>query len=135
MMKPIFHFSRFAFPFLLFTSAVIALSSLLNAHQAQAHSGIQLENVGATVQFGEQITFVATIKASIPIQNVSIVILDEAQGTRNIEPLDMQPDGTIEFHFDTKQNVLRPFTNVKWNYQFTLSDGSTMQSESFSVHY
>ncbi len=94
-----------------------------------------MEDVGATVQFGEQITFVATIKASIPIQNISIVILDESQGTSHIEPLDVGPDGHTEFHFDTKQNVLRPFTNVKWNYQFTLSDGSTTQSESFSVRY
>jgi len=68
---------------------VIVLITLFNALQAQAQSGIELENVGATVRFGEQITFVATIKASIPIQNAFIVILDELQGTSHVEPLEV----------------------------------------------
>ena len=114
---------------------VIVLITLFNALQAQAQSGIELENVGATVRFGEQITFVATIKASIPIQNAFIVILDELQGTSHVEPLEVGPAGQTEFHFDTQQNVLRPFSNVKWHYQFTFSDGSTSNSESFSVRY
>ncbi len=134
-MKFTFHFSRFTFPFAFLIIIVITLSTLFNVRTAQAQSGIELEDVGATVQFGEQITFVATIKTSIPIQNVSIVILDESQGTSQVEPLDVGPDGRTEYLFDTKQNVLRPFTNVKWNYQFTLSDGSTTQSQSFSVRY
>jgi hypothetical protein len=115
--------------------AIIFLSTLFSAHSTQAQSGIELDNVGATVDFGEQITFVAVIKSSVSIQNASILIFDEAQGTSYKEPLDIQSDGRTEFHFNTKQNVLRPFTNLKWNYQFTLSDGSTTQSESYSVRY
>jgi hypothetical protein len=122
---------------------LMVLSILLNARQVQAavlssskgQSGIELENVEALHRFGEQITFVATIKASIPIQNVSIVIFDESQGITHTEPLNITADGHTEFRFDTKQNILRPFTNIKWNYQFTLPDGSTLQSESFSIRY
>ena len=113
----------------------MAMSALFNARQAEGQSGIELENVGASYRFGEQITFVATIKASIPIQNVSIVIADESQGITRIEPLNLLADGATEFRFDTKQHVLRPFAKVRWNYQFTLPDGSTLQSESFFIRY
>jgi hypothetical protein len=114
---------------------MLALSTLFNARQVQAQSGIELENVEASHLFGEQITFVAAIKASIPIQSVSIIILDESQGITHVEPLNMTADGGTEFIFNTKQNILRPFTNIKWNYEFTLPDGSTVQSESFSMRY
>jgi hypothetical protein len=134
-MKPLSSISRLPFPFLLLTSIVIALSTLLNASQAQAQSGIELENVGATVQFGQQITFVATIKSSIPIQSASIVILDESQGIRYTKPLSIEPDGRSEFRLDIRQNVLSPFANIKWRYQFTFADGNTIQSETYSVRY
>lgn len=122
---------------------VIALSTLLSVQQTRAailsspkgQSGVELENVQAEVQFGEQILFTATIKASIPIQNVSIVIINESQGLSRIEPLSVQPDGKTEFRLDTKQTILRPFANVTWSYQFTLGDGSTVRSDSFSVRY
>lgn len=114
---------------------VMALSGLLNAQPAQAQSGVELENVQADVQFGQQILFTATIKASVPIQSVSIVLLDESQGLSRIEPLSVQPDGKTEYRLDTRQTLLQPFTNVIWHYQFTLGDGSTVQSDSFFVRY
>ncbi len=113
----------------------MAVSTLFNARPAQAQSGIEVQNAGATYQFGEQITFVATLKASIPIQSVAIIISDEAQSLNRLEPVTVQPDGRMEYRLDTKQNILRPFTLVKWNYQFTLSDGTTVQSGSYSVRY
>ena len=114
---------------------VMAASILYDAPRAEAQSGVELENVSASVKFGEGITFLATIKASIQIQNVSIVIFDEAQGLTHVQPLEIRADGTTEFHFDTRQNILRPFTMVRWSYQFTLADGSTFQSETFFIRY
>jgi hypothetical protein len=64
-----------------------------------------------------------------------IMISDELQGMDWMEPIAVPPDGRTEFHFDAKQHALRPFTNVKWNYQFTFSDGSTAQSRFFFVRY
>lgn len=87
------------------------------------------------MKFGEGITFRATIKASIPIQNVSILINDDMQGLTNVQPLVIREDGTAEYFFDTKQNMLRPFTTVRWNYQITLADGMTSQSESYFIRY
>ena len=83
-----------------------------------------MENVEALVSFGEQITFLATVKSSTPIQSVSIIISDESQSVTHVESLKLPADGRTEFRFDTQQNVLRPFTDVKWNYEFTLPDGS-----------
>ena len=102
---------------------------------AQSQSGIRLENVGATVQFGEQITFFATIHMSMPVEEVSIQILNESQGITHVEPLAIQDGGLAEFHYDMRQVVLNPFSQVSWNYLFTLPDGSTMQSEVFSTRY
>ena len=114
---------------------VMVLSLLFNAQQARAQAGVELEDVKADVEFGQQITFTATIRASTPIQSASILISDESQGLSRIEPLTVQADGRTEFRMDTKQTILSPFTNVTWSYQFTLSDGSTVQSDSFSVRY
>jgi len=126
--KSTFHFS-------LFTALVIVLLTLLNAHPVQAQSGIELENIEATVEFGEQITFIATIKASIPLQSVSISIFDESQGVRQTQPVTVQSDGRTEFRLDTKQMSLRPFSLVKWNYQFTFTDGTSTNSEVYSARY
>jgi hypothetical protein len=108
---------------------------LLSARPAQAQSGIELENVGATVTFGEQIIFVATIKPSVSLQSVEISIFDESQGIRRTVLIHVQPDGHTEYRLDTNDMTLRPFSMVKWNYQFTLADGSTTNSEVFSVRY
>jgi hypothetical protein len=116
-------------------SFVIALSALFNASAAQAQSAIELADVGATVTFGEQITFVATVKASIPIQSISISIFDESQGIRKTEPLNVQPDGQTEFRLDVRQTTFRPFSTLKWNYQFVFSDGTSTNSEVYSVRY
>jgi hypothetical protein len=119
----------------LLTFMAMTMITLFHAPKSQAQSGIELENVGASYLFGEQITFVATVKPLVTIQSVSIIIFDELQGITHTEPLKLPSDGLIEFRFDTKQNILRPFTNVKWNYQFTLPDGSTIQSEPFFIRY
>jgi len=128
MMKP----NSFLF---LLTSVVMAISTLFNAPQVQTQSGVELENVGASHLFEEQITFVATLKSPIPIQNVAIIITDTSQGITHTEPLTVQADGRTEFRWDTRQNILRPFTPVNWNYQITLSDGSTFQSPVYSTRY
>lgn len=127
-MKSTFHFPRLIL-------IVIALTCLLNAQPVRAQSGIELENVEATVTFGQQILFVATIKPSISIQSVAISIFDESQGIRRTEPLTVNPDGRTEYRLDTTQMTLRPFSTIKWNYQFTLGDGSTTNSEVYSVRY
>jgi hypothetical protein len=123
------------YPLFPFTLIVIVLCTLFNARQVQAQSGIELENVGATVQFGEQIIFDATVKSSIPIQSAMITIFDDSQGLRLVQPLSVQPDGHVQFILDTTQTIIRPFSELHWSYQFTFSDGSTSEKGVFSVRY
>lgn len=120
---------------LLLALLLIALSGSNGTLLARAQTNVQLENVTASVEFGEQITFIATLTATIPIQDVSIVISEEGDEVTYVASLTIQPDGRVEFRFDAKQNGLRPFAIVNWQYRFTFQDGSTAQSEAFSVHY
>jgi hypothetical protein len=118
-----------------FVLAAVAISAFMNAKQVAGQGGIVLENVGATYIFGEQVTFAATITVSVPIQNASIVIVDEGNGITHASPVTVQADGATQFAFDARQNALRPFTFVRWHYEFVLADGSTFQSESFFIRY
>ena len=114
---------------------LLCLPALFDARHAQAQTGIELENVVALVSFGEQITFVATVRSPLPIRDASIVILDESQGVTHVQPLTVQQDGRTEFKYDTRQNPLAPFSPLSWNYQFTLPDGSSLHSEVYSTEY
>lgn len=120
--------------FLLF---VIATITLLNARHAyaQAQSGVELENVTASYRYGEQITFSAQIKSQVQIQQASIVVTDEANGLTQAQPLVIDQNGHSEYRLDVKQNVLRPFSSVKWTYHFALADGNTFQSGAYFIRY
>jgi hypothetical protein len=114
---------------------MMAVSILFDARRAQAQSGVELENVTASYRYGEQITFSAQIKSSIQIQQASIVISDEANGLTQVQPLVITEAGRAEYRLDVKQNVLRPFSSVKWMYQFGLADGNTFQSTTYFIRY
>ncbi len=113
---------------------LIAAASFFNVRQVSAQSGVELKNVGASYQYGEQITFVAQVKALIQIQQASIVIMDEV-GSMQVQPLEIDAEGNTVYRLDVKQNVLRPFSLVEWRYQFALADGTTFQSAAYSIRY
>jgi hypothetical protein len=116
---------------------ILVQSVKWNAQQAlaQGQTGIELENVVALVSFGEQVTFVATIKSPLPIQDASILIRDESESVTHVEPLVVQDGGRTEFKYNVLQNGLRPFSKLSWSYRFLLPDGSTRSSADFSAHY
>ncbi|RIK31947.1 MAG: hypothetical protein DCC56_07135 [Anaerolineae bacterium] len=124
----------------LFAVAAYALVSAKQVHGAalsvpKGQAGIVLENVEAVYRFGEQIVFSAALKTSLPIQNASIVIFDEGFGVTRVLPLAVNADGIMQFIFDVRQNVLRPFTLIRWHYELTLNNGEFFQSETFSLRY
>jgi len=115
--------------------------ALLNTKQVEAaalssskeQSGIEMDS-SATYQFGEQITFIAQLKSPAQIQQANIVIFTEAQSVTQVQPVEFI-NGRAEYRFDTRQNLVRPFSFVRWYYELTLPDGSTSQSESYSIRY
>jgi citrate lyase gamma subunit len=106
---------------------IVAASALLITQQVRAQSGIEMQS-SATYQFGEQITFVAQIVSPIQVQQANIVIFDEAQAVTNVQPVSFV-NGRSEYRFDTRQNLVRPFTTIRWYYELTLSDGNILQSD------
>jgi hypothetical protein len=116
---------------------ILLQTVLWNVQQAAAQGPtmVKLENVVALVSFGENITFVATVKSPPAVQDASILILDESRGITQVEPLTVQPDGRTEYQYSAVQNNLSPFGRVSWSYRFTLPDGSTADSEVFSTQY
>jgi hypothetical protein len=127
-LKPVFYFS-------LVSSFLVVLSTLSNARQPQIQIDVEIENVTASYSYGEQITFTAQIKSSVQIQGASILITDEANGLTQVQPLVIAPEGQTEYRFDTTQNLLRPFSTVRWTYRFALANGQTFQSTTYSVRY
>ena len=114
---------------------VMAASLLFNGRQVQAQAGIELANVRAEVKYGESVTFLAEVRASIQIQQASSILYDETQGLTQVQPLSVTPDGRADFRFDTRLNLVRPFSTLRWYYEFALADGTTFQSDSYSVRY
>ena len=106
---------------------------LLNTGQVQAQSGIEMQST-ATYRFGEQITFVAQVISPVQIQQANIVIFDESQSLTHVQAVDFV-NGHSEYLFDTHQNLIQPFAVVRWYYELTLSDGSVLQSDSYSLRY
>lgn len=114
---------------------VMAALLLVRVNQVQAQAGIELENVRAEVEYGVGVTFLAGIKASIPIQQASIVIFNDTEGVTYAQPIQIDPQGRAEYRFDARQNPLRPFSTLSWYYEFTLADGTTIQSDAYDVRY
>src|SRR5690349_19137096 len=114
---------------------VLALIALFTVSRTQAQSEVELENVTASYRYAEQMTFSARVKSSAQIQQASILISDEANGLTQVQPLSIDPDGQAEYRLDLRQNVFRPFSAVKWKYQFGLADGNTFQSTIYSIRY
>ncbi len=112
---------------------IVAASVLLSTEQVRAQTGIAMQST-ATYQFGEQITFVAQVTAPVQIQQANIVIFDEAQAVTQVQPVQFS-DGRSKYRFDARQNLVRPFTTIRWYYELTLSDGSVVQSDPYSMRY
>lgn len=106
---------------------------LLMARPVWAQSGIELEST-ATYVFGQYITFTAQVISPVQIQQATIIILDESLGVSHVRPV-VFTDGRSEFVFDTRQNLIRPFSFLTWYYQLTLADGSSVQSDSQFMRY
>ena len=112
---------------------VAAALAFWNTKQVYAQVGTAIESI-ATYEFGGAITFTAQMQTLVQVQQASIVIFDETQGVSHVRPVTFT-DGRSEFLFDTRQNLIRPFSTLNWYYQLTLVDGTTVQSDSFTMRY
>ena len=113
---------------------VIIIAMMFFAGSGKAQSSIELD-LSADYNFGEHITFVAQTKSPLQIQSASIFIHDTVQATTRNESVVFNEQGVSVYRFDTRQNLLRPFTTIQWWYELTLVDGSRVQSQTQSIRY
>lgn len=118
-----------------FTLLLVFVALILpNVKQAGAQAGVEME-LSAAYQFGEHVTFTARLISPAQIQRASIFIHDSTQVITHVLPVTFNGQGVSEVRFDTRQNLLRPFTTVLWRYELTLPDGSILQSATGSIRY
>lgn len=114
---------------------LIAANLSLSTEQAHGQEGIVVENPVAVVNFGESITFQAKIKATLPIQQVSLLFQGVNENATRVETLQVAEDGSVNFVYDASLNLFPPFSSIVFWFQATLSDGKTYTSNPITVSY
>lgn len=116
-------------------SVVMAVLILGLPQQAQAQSGIEVTEVGMSVEFGQHVTFQARVESSFPITSATIVFGDNFDESPHRFPVELGENGEIAYRYDVVQNVLRPFTTITYWFDVTLSNGQTFRSQNYQEQY
>jgi hypothetical protein len=119
-----------------FLTFLVGLGLLLGLpQQARAQSTVQLNDVGVTYMFGEQITFSAKIQAQTAIQEVFLFFQAEGdQNTRTV-PLTIGADGSANYTYLIQNGLLRPFSHLIFWYHLTLANNETYDSPRYYFQY
>lgn len=114
---------------------LVVVSILLNAHPAQGQEGIALENPGAISRFGKTITFYATVKAPLPIKQISLLFRGVNEEVTHVENVQADENGLVSFTYDASLNTFPPFSEVLFWFQATLADDKTYTSSPVTFFY
>ena len=101
----------------------------------QAQPALQASNVNIAYQFGQQITFLARLSSSVPIQQAFLSFRDVNEQTTRLVPLTPGPDGSTVYQYDASQHLLPPFATIEFSYQATLADGQGATAGPFYFKY
>ena len=115
---------------------LVCVGLLIGLPQAAlAQSTIQMNDVGVTYTFGEQITFSAKIQAQSAIQEVYLFFQAEGdQNTRTV-PLTIAADGSANYTYLIQNGLLRPFSHLFFWYHMTLANNGTYDSPRYYFQY
>ncbi len=106
-----------------------------NAQKAYGQAGIAVEESGAAVSFGRQITFYARIKSALPIQQATLLFRGVHEEFTRVETLQPAADGSVSYVYDASLNLIPPFTDVLYWFQVTLADNQVYTSQPFTFRY
>ncbi len=120
---------------LILLSLTVAASTLGFTRPPQVPPGLDVSNIGVYYTFGQQITFTARLTSSIPITQAAISFRDINEQNTRVEPLVLNPDGSVSYQYDASQKNIRPFATILFSYQATLADGETVTSGLFNFKY
>jgi hypothetical protein len=117
--------------------AILLIAAILpfNVKQAYGQGGIVVELPQVAVSFGQSITFLAKIKSSIPIQQVSLLFRGVNEEATRVETLQVGADGSVSYTYDASLNVIPPFSWVVFWFQATLNDNQTYTSDPIRFQY
>jgi len=119
------------FPFLF----LAALLSLGLTGLPQAQSGFTATNVNISYNFGQQITFLARLTSSIPIQQATLSFRNVSEQNTRVVPLTLGADGSTSYQYDATQHLIPPFATIEFSYQATLADNQSVSSGPFYFRY
>ncbi len=112
-----------------------ALLSLGFTGLPQAPSGFTATNVNISYSFGQQITFLARLTASIPIQQATLSFRNVTEQNTRVVPLTLNADGSTTYQYDASQHLIPPFATIEFSYQATLTDNQSVSSGPFYFRY
>jgi hypothetical protein len=111
-----------------------ARSSLSQSARSLAQATVDFSNVQALVQFGDRVTFQATIQPAASISQAYITIEPQGQAPL-IYPLQVNEKGESAYQYDTVKNILRPFAQVRYTLKVKLTTGEEVISPDYSFNY
>lgn len=114
---------------------LLALLSLGFTGMPQAQSGFEATNVNISYNFGQQITFLAQLTSSVPIQQAFISFRGVNEQTTRVIPLTLNADGSTRYQYDASQHVIAPFAVIEFSYQATLANNQSVAAGPFYFRY
>lgn len=104
-----------------------ALILLGLARPVEAQAGGEVTETRVDYRFGEEVRFFARIQASAAVQSASVTFRPE-NGLAQTQPLTVNPDGTADYRYDARLNLLPPFARIVYWFDVTLADGTRFAS-------
>ncbi|HEY9153042.1 MAG TPA: peptidase MA family metallohydrolase [Anaerolineales bacterium] len=114
---------------------LLALISLGFTNLPQEQFGFSATNVNISYQFGQQITFLARLTSSVPIQQAYLSFREVNEQTTRLVPLTINADGSTSYQYDASQHLIPPFAMIEWSYQATLTNNHSVTSGPFYFRY
>ncbi|MFZ5858171.1 MAG: peptidase MA family metallohydrolase [Chloroflexota bacterium] len=105
-----------------------------SAQPVSGQGGGEVAEARAEHRFGEEVRFFARIQSPIPIQNASVTFR-AADGIAQTQPMSVNADGTANYRYDARLNLLPPFARIVYWFDVTLSDGTRFTSGQFEFIY
>lgn len=119
-----------------FFSIFLSLFFLLSfAPRVAAQGGIEISDVDVSYLFGEEIRFSARVSAPTAIQEVLLSFRDERENNTRVISLFPDDEGFVEYTYNARENLLRPFAKITLEFQVRLANGSEKTSKSYSFIY
>ena len=114
---------------------LLALISLGFTSLPQDQSSFAATNVNISYNFGQQITFLARLTSSIPIQQAFITFREVDEENSQVALLTLNADGSTAYQYDASQHLIPPFATIEFSYQGTLTNNQTVTTGPFYFRY